>query len=126
MTMEFLGSGVSAGGPVVSWMFFWWFGRFHTSCKASQHPCSLISTRSNDGGIPSFSWVLNAQVFCECSQGLFLESTSFCMFLPGLLQVVVPHFPIGLSTCFLWRNWGSSWGYLGFLRTSSSSCSRTL
>src|SRR6266581_6541060 len=66
MTLEFLGSGVSAGGPVVFWLFFWWFGKFHMSCKASQHPCSLISTRSNNGGILLFSWVLNAQVFCEC------------------------------------------------------------
>src|SRR6266581_3038931 len=94
--------GVSGVGsecsPVVSWLFFWWFGKFHTSCKASQHPCPLISTRSNDGGILSFSWVLNAQVFHECSQGLFLESTSFHMSLPGLVQVIVPHFLIGLST----------------------------
>src|SRR6266581_2938432 len=120
--MEFPGSGVSVGELVVSWLFFWWFGKFHTSCRASWHPCSLISTRSNGRGIPSFSWVLDAQVFCECSQGLFLESTSFHMFLPGLLQVVIPHFLIGLSTHFLWRNWGSSWGYPGFLFSPLDLC----
>src|SRR6266571_9553465 len=124
--MEFLGSEVSAGDLVVSWLFFWWFGKFHTSCRASQRPCSLISTRSNGGGIPLFSWVLDAQVFHECSQGLFLESTSFHMFLPGLLQVIIPHFPIRLSTCFLQRSWGSSWGYPGFLHTSGCSHSQTL
>src|SRR6266581_1787241 len=122
--------GVSGVGsecsPVVSWLFFRWFGKFHMSCKASQHPCPLISTRSNGRGIPSFSWVLDAQVFHECSQGLFLKSTSFHMFLLGLLQVVVPHFPIGLSTHFLWRSWGSSWGYPGFLCTSGGSCRLTL
>src|SRR6266571_8542925 len=101
--MEFLGLGVSAGDLVVSWLFFWWFGKFHTSCRASRCPCSLISTRSNGGGIPSFSWVLDAQVFCECSQGSFLKLTSFCMFLLGLLQVVIPHFLVGLSTHFLQR-----------------------